>query len=335
MRSRRGETPGPAAPFAAPILASRLFESRPMALNRNLDLHMLECFDLLMRERSVSRAAARMDVSQSSMSEMLARLRERLGDPLLVRTREGMVPTERARSLVPQVREAIEQLRGIVEPAAAFDPAQATERFRITATDYAQLLLMPALLRQLGSEAPGCSVDLVTVNIRMVEHSLEAGDIDLAIAYYPDPPLGLRRGPLFTDRYVCIVRRGHPAGTRPLTPKEFAALPHVSVSPSGLSYFANVVDSALEAHGLTRHVVVSCPHFLLASHLVSQSDMVLALPHQAAIALAQFFPIQVIEIPLEMKPVDVSMYWHERRHHSRPQQWLRDRVRGVLALSRP
>lgn len=305
-----------------------------MSSHRNLDLHSLECFDLLLRERSVSRAADRLGVSQSSASEILARLRDRLGDPLLVRTREGMVPTQRALDLLPQVRAAIDQLRGIVEPMAEFDASLSAARFRITATDYAQLLLMPTLTRQLQAQAPHCSVDLITVNLRMVEQALEAGEVDLAIAYYPDPPAGLRRGPLFTDRYVCIARSGHPAVSQQLSAEGFAALPHISVSPSGLSYFANVVDSALEARGLVRHVVVTCPHFLLASHLVSQSDMVLALPCQAALALTEFFPLQMIEIPLPMKRVDVSMYWHERCHHSRSQQWLRDKVRGVMGLPR-
>jgi DNA-binding transcriptional LysR family regulator len=301
-----------------------------MAAPRNLDLNTLEAFDGLMRERSVSRAAARMGLSQSSMSELLGRLRERFGDPLLVRTRDGMAPTERARQLLPAVRAAIEQLRDLAEPAAAFEPASACEAFRITATDYAQLLLMPTLVQTLQQQAPGCTADLVTVNLRALETALEGGEVDLAIAYHPNPPPSLRRGPLFADRYVCIARRGHPAVSPALSAAQFAALLHVSVSPSGLSYFAGVVDSALEAQGLARRIVVTCPHFLLASHLVSQSDLVLALPARAAQALTAFFPLQVIEIPLAMERVDVSMYWHERCHHSRAQQWLRQRVRAVL-----
>jgi DNA-binding transcriptional LysR family regulator len=305
-----------------------------MTTPQNLDLHTLECFDLLMRERSVSRAAERVGLSQSSMSEVLARLRERFGDPLLVRTRDGMVPTERALALLPPARLAIDQLRSLLDRGFGFDPQRAAERFRITATDYAQLLLMPALTRRLAAEAPGCAVDLVTVNLRQVELALEAGDVDLAIAYYPEPPPGLRRGPLFADHYVGIARHGHPALGRPLAAAEFAALPHISVSPSGLSYFANVVDSALEAAGLARRIVVTCSHFLLASHLVSQSDTVLALPARAAAALTAFFPLQTVEIALPMKTVDVSMYWHERSHHARSHQWLRHLVRSILAPER-
>jgi len=324
-------TTGTDAPQTAP--QRPLGPRATMTHARNLDLYALECLDMLMRERSVSRAAERMGISQSSMSEALARLRERLGDPVLVRTRDGMVPTERAQSLLPQVRSAIDQLRGLLDHDRGFDPAQAVERFRLTTSDYAQLLLMPTLTRQLQAEAPRCSVDVLPVNLRDVERALEAGDVDLAIAYYPDPPPGLRRGPLLADRYVCVARRGHPQVAQAMTPEAFAALPHAAVSPSGLSYFSNVVDSALATLRLSRRIVVSCPHFLLASHLVSQSDLVLALPRRAAMSLAAYFPLQTVEIPLPLRPVDVAMYWHERCHHSAAQQWLRGQVRRILGDS--
>lgn len=301
-----------------------------MTQPRNLDLQALECFDMLMRERSVSRAADRMGLSQSSMSETLARLRERLGDPLLVRTRDGMMPTDRAQAMVPAVRTAIEQLRALLAGDGGFEPARAGERFRLTASDYAQLLLMPTLTSRLQQEAPGCAVEVRTVNLRDVERALEAGDVDLAIAYYPDPPPSLRRSPLFQDRYVCLARKGHPKVTPAMTPEAFAALPHAAVSPSGLSYFSNVVDSALTSLGLSRRVVVSCPHFLLASHLVSQSDLVLALPRHAALTLSGIFALQVVDIPLAMRQVDVAMYWHERCHHAPAHRWLRSLVGEIL-----
>lgn len=301
-----------------------------MAQNRSIDLFTLECFDMLLRERSVSKAAQRMGMSQSSMSDALARLRERFSDPLLIRTREGMVPTERALALWPKVREGIERLEVILEQAAEFDPAQATERFCITATDYAQLLILPSLLKRLDALAPNCSIDFVTVNLRAVEQALEDGDVDLAIAYYPEPPPLLRRSPLFTDSYVCIVRKDHPVNDASLTAEEFAAMSHVSVSPSGLSYFANVVDSALNALNLERRVVVRCPHFMIGCHLVAQSDLVFALPARAARAVSQFLPVRTFPIPLPLKSVDVAMYWHERCHARRSHQWLRNTVRSIL-----
>jgi DNA-binding transcriptional LysR family regulator len=305
-----------------------------MSMTRNLDLQALECFDAVMRERSVTRAAERLGVSQSSASEVLARLRERFDDPLFVRTREGMEPTDRALALVGPVRAAIEQLRALLDDAGPFEPATAHERFRLSTSDYTQLLLMPALTRVMQDAAPQCRVEVHAVNIRDVERALESADIDLAIAYYPEPPESLRRSPLFVDRYVGIARRDHPAAMGATTAPAFAALAHVSVAPSGLAYFSGAVDSALETLGLTRRVVVSSPHFLLAAHLVSCSDLVLVLPSEAARALAAFLPIEMFELPITTREVELSMYWHERQHHSPAQQWLRERVREILAAHR-
>jgi DNA-binding transcriptional LysR family regulator len=301
-----------------------------MTKPRNIDLQLLEYFDVLMREHSVSRAAERLGVSQSSASEMLAKLRERFADPLLVRTRDGLAPTPRAEELLPEVRAAAERLRQLLSGNGAFDAATSRVTFRLSTSDYTQLLLMPALTRRLLADAPHCGIDILPVNILRIEQALDAGDIDLAIAYYPQPPDSLRRSPLFSDSYVCIARPGHPCMDEPLTAEAFAALSHVRVAPSGLTYFSSVVDEALQACGLQRRVVVSSPHFLLAAQLVSQTDLVLALPRQAALSLAAHFPLQLIDIPMPMRAVELSMYWHERCHHSRAQQWLREQVRSIL-----
>ena len=286
---------------------------------------------MFMRERNISRAAERLGMSQSSASEVLARLRERFDDPLLVRGREGMMPTPKALALLPEVRLAIGQLQALLDRGQAFDAANSVLRFRLSTSDYTQLLLMPSLCRRMQDEAPGCAMDILPTHILRVEEALDTGEIDLAIAYFPEPPPSLRRSPLFSDDYVCIARAGHPCTREPLDAQGFASLSHISVAPSGLSYFSSAVDSALQAQGLSRRIAVTSPHFLLAAHLVSQSDMVLALPRRAASGLAAFLAIRLVEIPLPMRGVDVSMYWHERTHHSGPHRWLRERVRDVLA----
>ncbi|MGD9943970.1 MAG: LysR family transcriptional regulator [Burkholderiaceae bacterium] len=295
---------------------------------RNLDLHDLECFDTFLRERSVSRAAERLGLSQSSASDALARLRTRFDDPLLVRGRNGMQPTPKALALLPQVRAALSQLRGLLDAGAAFDPAHAHERFRLTASDYAQLLVVTQLCRQLQERAPGCTLDLISIHLQRVEEALDAGHVDLAIAYFPKPPEGLRRLPLFDDDYVCIVRADHPVAAKGLlSVDEFAALSYVAVAPSGLSYFSRGIDAALETQGLTRNVVVTCAHFLMAVQLVSQSNLALALPRRAAQQVASWLAIRLIEIPLPVAPLEISLYWHERMHHSAAHQWLRSLVR--------
>ncbi|MDR7096932.1 LysR family transcriptional regulator [Hydrogenophaga laconesensis] len=296
----------------------------------SLDLHTLECFDTLVREGSVSRAADRMGMSQSSASEVLARLRDRFSDPLLVRTREGMVPTRRAQDLLPRVRTAIEQLRGLQDGADRFDPLSAQEQFRITTSDYMQLLLMPRLAGIVRTQAPRCTLDIVPIPIQRTELALETAEIDLTIAYHPQPPAGLRRSPLLRDRLVFIARRDHPEMEKGVDAAQFANLPQVSVAPSGLNYFGSLVDSALAAQGLQRRIAFTSPQFMLSAHLVSHSDMVLSLPRLAAIALAELFPVQVIELPFTTRPIDIALYWHERAHHAPAHLWLRDTVRAAL-----
>lgn len=285
---------------------------------------------MLMRERSVSRAAERLGLSQSSASDALARLRERFDDPLLVRGREGMMPTPKAIGLLSDAREALALLRSLLDRGRGFEPSSATIRFRIATSDFTQLLLMPRLRMRMADEAPDCAVDVVPTHILRVEEALETGEIDLAIAYFPQPPPSLRRSPLLSDRYVCIAQKGHPSLVGHLSAQAFAALPHISVAPSGVAYFSSVVDSALEDLGLSRRVAVTSPHFLLAAHLAAQSDLILVLPERAALKLAQLLPLQVFDIPLEVRPVDVALYWHERTHHSPAFQWMRALLRELL-----
>ncbi len=301
-----------------------------MASHKNLDLQLLECFESLMHERSVSRAAERMGLSQPAMSEALARLRDRFDDPLLVRGREGMQPTPRALELAPQVREIVERMRALTTGSAVFDPASCTTRFRLATSDYSQFLLMPRLTEMLAADAPGVSVDVLPVNIRRVEEALDLGEIDIAVAYFVEPPAALKRRPLFDEHYVGVARKGHPGITAALTAAQYAALRHVSVAPSGLTYFSGALESILAAGGLTRRVAITSPHFLLAAYLVANSDLVLAIPSRAAQRLSAMLPLMLFDIPLDLPEIQIAMYWHERTHNSEAHQWFRDKVRESL-----
>ena len=210
-----------------------------MATHKNFDLQLLESFDTLMRERNVSRAAERMGLSQSAMSEALARLRDRFDDPLLVRGREGMQPTPRALELGPQVHDIVERMRALSAGAEAFDPAACTTRFHLVTSDYTQFLLMPRLTEILAERAPKASIDMLPINIRRVEEALDLGEVDVAIAYFIDPPPSLKRRPLFHEHSVGVARKGHPALSGKLTADRYAALRHVTAAPSGLNYFGS------------------------------------------------------------------------------------------------
>lgn len=302
---------------------------------RNLDLHMLECFDMLMREKNVSRAAERLGLSQSSTSETLGRLRDRLGDPLLVRSREGMAPTPRAEELLPGVRAAIEQLRSLLASEQEFDPLKARQRFNFCASDYAQWLVLPELGKRLQVRAPGMGIDVMVVNILRVEQALEDGELDLALAFYPSPPPALRCMPLVQDGYSAVVRSGHPALGQALDAASFAQLQHVRVAPSGLNYFSSLIDAQLAALGLSRNITLTTPHFMIAALLVGQSDLVLVLPTQAALDLAKLHGLQLLNMPVEVPRMNIGMYWHERTHHSAPHRWLRSQIREVIEQTHP
>ncbi|MBL8376457.1 MAG: LysR family transcriptional regulator [Burkholderiales bacterium] len=301
-----------------------------MATHKNLDLQLLECFEALMRENSVSRAAERMGLSQPAMSEALARLRDRFDDPLLVRGREGMQPTPRALELAPRVHDIVARLRELSTGAETFDPQTCVTRFRLATSDYSQFLLMPRLTEVLGGKAEGVSVDVLPVNIRRVEEALDLGEIDLAVAYFVEPPRALKHRPLYTEHYVGVARKGHPRITPSMDAPWFAALRHVSVAPSGLNYFSGAIDSLLAAQGLHRRVAVTSPHFLLAAYLAANSDLVLALPSRAARRLAAMLPLMLFDIPLELPEIRIAMYWHERTHTSAAHQWFREQVREAL-----
>ena len=301
-----------------------------MAAHKNIDLQLLECFDTLMRERNVSRAAERMGLSQSAMSEALARLRDRFDDPLLVRGREGMQPTPRAQALAPRIRDAVEKLRALSDDPDQFDAAACALRFKLVTSDYTQFLMMPRLMEAFTAQAPGASVDVLPVHIRRVEEALDLGEVDLAVAYFIEPPPALKCRPLFQERYVGIARQGHPDISASLSAKQYAQLRHVSVAPSGLTYFSGTLDAALEVRGLKRRIAVTSPHFLLAAYLVANSEMVLALPSRAAHRLAALLALSIFELPVALPEIQISMYWHERTHNSGAHQWLREKVRDAL-----
>lgn len=301
-----------------------------MSFQRNIDLHLLECFAALMRELNVSRAAERMGLSQSAMSEVLARLRERFDDPLLVRGRRGMQPTPRALALFAKVPELVDHLRALLEGEQTFEPARCQLRFRLVASDYGQLLMMPALVARLAQEAPQASVDVVPIHIRRVADALETGEVDIAIAYFVDPPPGLKRRLLLREAYVAIARRGHPNLRGGLSVATLAQLRHVSVAPSGLNFFSDALDQAFSRLGLQRRVVVSSPHFLLAANLVAQSDLVLVLPDRAARALGSQLPIDIFELPMKLRPVQTAMYWHPRVHEQPAHHWLRNVIYRIF-----
>jgi len=284
-------------------------------------LKALEVLEALVAERNVTRAAKRVGLSQPAVSNTLARLRASLGDPLLVRTTQGMIPTSRAESLVGPIRSVMDTLRGVLAPAPAFLPSTSKARFTLAATDYAAWMCLPRLCARLADEAPQVRVEVVNLAEKVPLKGLERGEIDLALGFFPDAPESLYQRELFQEDFVAVVPKSSPHGKAKLNLKRFTQLRHLIVSPWGGT--TGTLDAALSAEGVTRTVYISLNHFLVAPAIVAASDYVVTLPRRLAHSFAEFYPLKVMELPLKLPSLSFRQLWHERTHHEPSHEWLR------------
>jgi len=298
---------------------------RPMKL-QDLDLHLLRAFDALLRERHVTRAAERLEIGQSSMSVSLAKLRDLFGDELLMRTGTGWMPTELALMLWPRVQEAIAALERVLEPPR-FDAATASHTFRLIVIDYIDLLMMPAVMRRIRQEAPGVKLHVMQTNPHHFGEMMAAGELDLALTYFPGAPDYLKGRKLFSDRFLGLCASNHPVLGRTLDVAGFCALPHVTIEPVSAQIYNVQIDAALEPYGLRRHVQMIKPSFLALPFVLETSDMVASVPARLARRMERMAAVTPFDLPLELPLFDVRMLWHPRTDHSPAHEWLRELMR--------
>jgi DNA-binding transcriptional LysR family regulator len=297
----------------------------------SIDLNLLKLFHALVRERSVTRAGLRLGLSQPAASRALNRLRSMLNDPLVVRGKSGLELTPRADQLADAVTRLLEDARSIISPAA-FDPAVATGRMTIAALDHLSLLIVPGLITRSARQAPSLEIAIAQPsgdNVGLVEQ----GAVDVAVGLFDSLPASLHQRTLYTDDYVCIVRRGHPAASERFTTEHYLALRHIVITISGIGQSA--VDAALSDQALARHVALRVPHFLLAGMVVAESDMIFTLPRRLAVHLAGSLPLEVLDVPLRLPPMAPAMIWHERLHRDAAQMWLRQQIVDATLAYRP
>jgi len=294
---------------------------------KDLDLNLLVALDALLAERNVTRAAARLELSQSAMSAALARLRQVFADPLLLRTAGGMLPTSKALELAAPLRQVLTEIERLVRPPAAFDPATAELTFTIAASDYVEYAVLPRLVVFLEASAPRARLQVRPMNFGEIGHQLERGEVDLGILGAGFAPPNARSRPLFTERFVCVVRADHPRVRDRLTLDDFCALDHILVSPSGGGFTAQA-DDALAAIGRRRHVRVSVPHFLLVPQILARSDMLVVLPERLARGYGERF--RTFELPFPLLPTTILAVWHERTHRDAALGWLRQALADLM-----
>ena len=310
------------------------------ALNfRTLDLNLLRVFDAVMAERSLTRAARSLSLTQPAVSNALSRLRLALGDELVRRSGQGVSPTPRALTLWPSVRDALHQLQQSLAPNS-FVPAQADNQFVLAMADATAAELVPLLVGGIEVEAPGTSLRVIPLATRDPRQLLDDGTIDLAIGYFPAVladlsaraqvgkavPFSHQR--VYSSDYVCVMRADHPLASGPLTLSRFCAARHLLVSFSGEPH--GFIDDALQTRGRTRRIVLTVTQFFTAARIVAESDLLTALPRHF-LALANTAQVLVTRpVPLDIPVVHVDSLWHARHDASGAHEWLRGAIQRAL-----
>lgn len=282
----------------------------------------LVALDLLLSTRSVTTTARRLGVSQSAVSHRLKRLRDELGDPLLVGARGGLVLTARAEAMAGPLRRALADLRAAAVLGEDFDPATVTRTLVVAMSDYGELVTLPGALERLKRDAPGLVIQAEPDGD--LANRLARGSVDLAVTIAGDLAPSLRHKRIARERYGVALRRDHPVlgrGRARLSLAAYCGLDHLVVSPRGLP--GSHVDAALAARGLSRRVALRVPHFNAAPFIVASTDLVTTLGQPLLQAAARFADLTILPPPLPLPTTDIVMVWHERTHTSPVHQLLR------------
>ncbi len=291
---------------------------------RRYDLNLLVALEALLDEASVTRAAQRLNLSQSAVSATLERLRHTFNDPILVRAGNRMELTSLARRLQGPVKAALVSVQAALEVPREFDPAKSVFHARFALSDYGGLLILPALYKLLKKDAPGFTIEVLPKYRDDVFTRLPAGDVDLATAAEVPARPGMFSTPLVTERFVVAVRRGHPLSRGKLTIAKMLEYPHVTVTAHGTT--DAIVGRAFKEHGHERCVVVTVPVFSSAIALAADSDLVATVPERIAAWLAPRFDLALLEPPFDIPGYTLHLCWHLRTQHDPAHQYLRERV---------
>ncbi|SFU83775.1 transcriptional regulator, LysR family [Polaromonas sp. YR568] len=307
---------------------------KDQALFDKIDLHLIRVLNTVLTERSVSRAAIKLGMYQPAVSAALKRLRVLAGDPILVRSGSGMVPTDAGLRMIEPSASILRAAGMLFSDARGFDPATAEITFRLAASDYMDPLFLPQLVAQIKSQAPRCHIEIQPLSSESDYRShLAKGDADLVIGNWSAPSDELHMARLFGDDVVCLVAKDHPAVRRGWDAAGWLASEHIA--PAAMHPGAKgVIDEHLDSLGMVRNITVRCPHFGLMPSMVASSLLVMTTGRQYCERFASILPVKILPSPIEFPRMMYYQLWHERTHASNASKWLRERVKSVAAMLR-
>ncbi|WP_438863621.1 LysR family transcriptional regulator [Neptunicella sp.] len=304
-----------------------------------IDLNLLVYFDVLIRERSVTKAAHQLSITQPAMSNGLKRLRDLFNDPVLVRTSEGMTPTQRALELQPVVRDVLSRLEAAIQPELDFDPASSDRTFRIMASDYAESTLLLAVIGQLNQLAPNIALDVITPS-DVTFHDVEQGKVDMAINRFEELPQSFHQKVLWYDSFSCVVNSENPIVGR-FTLDNYLAGQHIWVSKTGFGVGVGIdpnevqklgwVDVELDKLGHKRHIRTFTRHYHVALQLAKVQNLIATLPSRAAKIYQDDPNVIVLDPPFDIPPIALKMAWSALLQHDAGHIWLRRMIMDIAS----
>jgi DNA-binding transcriptional LysR family regulator len=297
-------------------------------ISRQVDLNLLDLFDAVFRTRNLTEAGKALGLSQPAMSHSLSRLREMYGDPLFVRSRQGLQPTPFAERLAGPVAAALQIVRSTLDKAP-FNPLTTHRTFRIALTDLGEQFLLPILVKRLALEAPHVKIETQDKTIGPVVESLATGELDLGIGFIAGRIPGIYQRVLFSDRYACVVRQDHPlVRSSQISIDLFRQLGHVVADLPGGSH-TDTITRILNAPGLNANITLKVSHFLSVAPLIANTDLIATVPKNLAHTFEKSWKLRVLEPPVEFPTFDIIQYWHQRYDQEPGNVWLRDMLHSM------
>ncbi|WP_144636646.1 LysR family transcriptional regulator [Bordetella genomosp. 13] len=288
---------------------------------QSLDLNLLKVFDAIYRMRNLTDVAQHVHLTQPAVSHALRRLRDSLGDPLFVRTVNGLEPTPRSEQMIESIRLSLRLIEDTINSSSTFEPAECAREFRLLLSDLGELVFLPRLLKQLRQHTPRASLAVVQASRVQYEALLRDRGADIAVGHLPNLPATLKHRLLLRDDYVVIRARTAARRRRSLTLDQYVSAVHVEVDPPGS--IRRPVDTALEALGKQRRVVLHVPHYFAVPSVLLSTDLLVTVPRSVARNIRNVEDLLICDVPFAMPALEVSMYWHARQDADPAHQWLR------------
>ncbi|MRW83767.1 LysR family transcriptional regulator [Pseudoduganella sp. FT26W] len=285
------------------------------------DLNLLPIFIALMEERSVTRAATRLGITQPALSNALNRLRDTLRDPLFIRERYGIKPTQFAEEIAPLIAETLSRLDEVLLGRQHFDPATTTRQFNVAPNSYVEIVLMPRVFAKLRARAPGVKVSLMPFGTDLAETGVISGTTDMVIGRMVDPPDNLIVQHLMDDGLACVVRADHPDIADSISKEQYERMRHVNVLPPGRMRVG--LFQTLKQRGLERELAISVTHFLAVPEIIATTDYCATLPRLVCDQIAKDTRLKILPAPVDLGTFPVDMAWHVRYRHDPAHQWFR------------